>query len=97
MPPDLDLLTRKWWRAVGRRVDLAGEHAWLDAPISAGPVAALDGPGFDSAQLRPEVRSFHEEFHVYVDDEGVLRTDHVLRLWSATAVRLHYRLEPRTS
>ncbi|GAA2146793.1 hypothetical protein GCM10009844_23370 [Nocardioides koreensis] len=34
----------------------------------------------------------HEEFHVYVDPDGVLRTDHVLRLWSATAVRLHYKL-----
>jgi hypothetical protein len=30
---------------------------------------------------------------VAVDDEGVLRTDLVLRLWSATAVRLHYRLD----
>ncbi|MCQ4120929.1 hypothetical protein [Rhodococcus tibetensis] len=36
----------------------------------------------------------HEEFHVYVDDENTLRTDHVLRLWRRTAVRLHYRLTP---
>jgi hypothetical protein len=35
----------------------------------------------------------HESFHVYVDDRGVLRTDHALRMWSATALRLHYRLE----
>ena len=34
----LDLLTRRWWRAVGRRVDLAGEHAWLDAPMAGGSV-----------------------------------------------------------
>lgn len=34
----------------------------------------------------------HETFMVYVDAEGVLRTDHHLRLWSATAVRLHYKL-----
>ncbi|MGC3954713.1 MAG: hypothetical protein QM804_10820 [Propionicimonas sp.] len=34
----------------------------------------------------------HEEFRVFVDDEGVLRTDHVLRLWSATVLRLHYRM-----
>lgn len=34
----------------------------------------------------------HERFHVHVDAEGVLRTDHVLRLWSATVVRLHYKL-----
>lgn len=34
----------------------------------------------------------HETFRVYVDDEGVLRTDHQLCLWSATVVRLHYKL-----
>ncbi|GAB2658580.1 hypothetical protein GCM10027068_43280 [Prescottella soli] len=36
----------------------------------------------------------HEEFRLYVDDEGVARTDHVLKIWGATAVRLHYRLAP---
>lgn len=35
----------------------------------------------------------HETFHVYVDAHGVLRTDHELRLWSAPAVRLHYKCE----
>jgi len=34
----------------------------------------------------------HERFRVYVDGEGVLRTDHVLRLGRMTAVRLHYRM-----
>ncbi|MBT0768261.1 hypothetical protein KIH74_04965 [Kineosporia sp. J2-2] len=34
----------------------------------------------------------HETFTIFVDDEGVLRTDHSLRLWSATVVRLHYKL-----
>lgn len=34
----------------------------------------------------------HERFHVYVDPDGVLRTDHELRLWNASAVRLHYKL-----
>ncbi|MDP8931828.1 MAG: hypothetical protein M3O70_25480 [Actinomycetota bacterium] len=33
-----------------------------------------------------------ETFHVFVDDDGVLRTDHELRLWSAPVLRLHYRL-----
>jgi hypothetical protein len=36
----------------------------------------------------------HETFRVYVDRDGVLRTDHDLRMWAATAVRLHYKLEP---
>ncbi len=38
----------------------------------------------------------HERFRVYVDGEGVLRTDHELRVFNATAVRLHYKLEPLT-
>jgi hypothetical protein len=36
----------------------------------------------------------YEVFRVYVDPEGVLRTDHVLQLWSFTVVRLHYKLLP---
>ncbi len=35
----------------------------------------------------------HETFHVYVDDRGVLRTDHELRLRTMLALRLHYKLE----
>ncbi|MBO0854744.1 MAG: hypothetical protein J2P18_13405 [Nocardia sp.] len=35
----------------------------------------------------------HEEFHVYADgSEQVLRTDHTLKLYGATALRLHYLL-----
>ncbi|MDV3128232.1 hypothetical protein M1247_25185 [Mycobacterium sp. 21AC1] len=37
----------------------------------------------------------HETFDLYVDDEQVLRTDHVLRVWNTAAVRLHYKLERR--
>jgi hypothetical protein len=88
--PRLDRVTRLFWRSVGRRVDLTGEHAWLDAPMHAGPVigdgwladaaasyggrivdgdpeaglladlADLDGPGFAAADLRPQVRDFYE-------------------------------------
>ncbi|GAB3914254.1 hypothetical protein GCM10027613_07340 [Microlunatus endophyticus] len=36
---------------------------------------------------------FHESFRVYVDDEGVLRTDHELRMWRTSAFRLHYKLQ----
>ncbi|AQP46439.1 hypothetical protein BW730_01565 [Tessaracoccus aquimaris] len=36
----------------------------------------------------------HETFHLYLDESRVLRTDHVLKLWSATVVRLHYKLTP---
>ena len=31
---------------------------------------------------------------MYVDAEGVLRTNHVLRLWSSTVVHPHYKLTP---
>jgi hypothetical protein len=34
-----------------------------------------------------------ERFVVFVDDEGVLRTDHELNLSQVPALRLHYRLE----
>jgi hypothetical protein len=38
-----------------------------------------------------------EQFHLYVDDEGDVRTDHGLRLWRVPAVRLHYRLRRDTA
>ena len=37
-----------------------------------------------------------EQFRIYTDSEGVLRTDHALDLWQIPALRLHYRLEPKT-
>jgi hypothetical protein len=30
----LDLSTRYFWRLVGRPVDIASEHAWLDVPTN---------------------------------------------------------------
>jgi hypothetical protein len=33
-----------------------------------------------------------ERFHVYVDDDGTLRTDHALKLWNIPVLRLHYRM-----
>jgi hypothetical protein len=33
-----------------------------------------------------------EHFHLYVDDDGDVRTDHFLRLYNVPAVRLHYRM-----
>ena len=38
-----------------------------------------------------------ERFRVYVDDEGVLRTDHALHLGPVRALRLHYRLDRTTA
>jgi hypothetical protein len=35
-----------------------------------------------------------ETFRVFVDTEGTLRTDHHMKLWSATVIRLHYRMTP---
>lgn len=51
-------------------------------------VVAADGGATYAARV-----PVHETFHLYVDDRGVLRTDHALRLWGATAMRLHYKLE----
>jgi hypothetical protein len=38
-----------------------------------------------------------EEFVVFLDGEGVLRTDHALALWRIPVIRLHYRMERRNS
>ena len=36
----LDLATRKFWRALGRPIDLEGPQQWLRAPVSDGPVVS---------------------------------------------------------
>lgn len=35
----------------------------------------------------------HETFHTYSDADGVLRTDHELRVFNASALKMHYRFE----
>jgi hypothetical protein len=39
------------------------------------------------------LRTLREFFHVYVDRQGTLRTDHVVRFLGLTPLRLHYKLE----
>jgi hypothetical protein len=58
------------------------------------------GPGFyrmvEVAEGRWRVRyirTLREFFHVYVDGQGALRTEHVVRFLGLTPLRLHYRLE----
>jgi hypothetical protein len=38
------------------------------------------------------VRSLRELFHVYVDPEGVLRTDHTVFFLGLSIIRLHYKM-----
>lgn len=38
------------------------------------------------------VKTLHELFHVYADDEGVLRTDHTISFLGRTIIRLHYKM-----
>lgn len=38
------------------------------------------------------VASFKEDIHVYVDEEGITRADHTLRIWGRRFLRLHYRM-----
>jgi hypothetical protein len=68
---------------------------WLRSPSSEhgglGAYVVVRVRGRDHAARPP----LSETFHVFVDDEGVLRTDHELRLWGVRVVRLHYRLERR--
>jgi hypothetical protein len=43
------------------------------------------------------IRSFRERISVYIDAEGLLRTDHTLSLWGLTALRLHYKITHKPS
>jgi hypothetical protein len=47
-----------------------------------------DGPSHGAVRRVP----IHEEFRVFVDDDGILRTDHALHLGRAPVIRFHYRL-----
>jgi len=50
-----------------------------------------------SGKKHLRVRNFktlHELFHVYEDQEGVLRTDHKISFLGMTIVRLHYKMTP---
>jgi hypothetical protein len=54
----------------------------------------LVASGPDHWRVR-NVRTLHELFHVYVDDEGVLRTDHTISFLHLTILRLHYKVMRR--
>src|SRR5262249_3368606 len=38
--------------------------------------------------------TLHELFHVYLDREGILRTDHTAYFLGITIIRLHYKMLP---
>jgi hypothetical protein len=40
------------------------------------------------------IRALKESIHVYVDEQGTLRTDHIFRFWSLEMLRLHYKISP---
>jgi hypothetical protein len=55
-------------------------------------------PGHDGqvwARYVPALEESIRVYAVYADSAGSVRADHVLRLWGATFLRLHYRLRPR--
>jgi len=43
------------------------------------------------------IRSLKEQFHVYVDEAGVLRCDHAVRFLGLPVLRLHYKIVRRTA
>jgi hypothetical protein len=47
--------------------------------------------GKDAWRVR-NFKTLHEIFHVYVDEEGVLRTDHTITFLGLTILRLHYKM-----
>ncbi len=42
------------------------------------------------------IKTFREKIRVFVDDESVLRADHVLTLWGRRVLQLHYKISRRT-
>lgn len=39
------------------------------------------------------IKAMHESLHVYIDNRGVLRTDHLLNMWGSKFLHLHYRMK----
>ncbi|MBI1734759.1 MAG: hypothetical protein HYR51_06260 [Candidatus Rokubacteria bacterium] len=66
--------------SAGRRFGDAGFYFTVAVPGRGGEVWAR------------YVRALKERIHVYPDRAGGVRADHVLTLWGATFLRLHYRL-----
>jgi hypothetical protein len=79
----LVVLLRPAVGAGGALVLTSGAGRWGDP----GAYLVVDG-----TRTRARRIPVHEEFRVYVDDEGVLRTDHRLDLGALPVLRLHYRL-----
>src|SRR5216683_5420390 len=52
--------------------------------------------GADHRRVR-YVKTLHELFHVYVDEEDVLRTEHTISFLGLTIIRLHYKMSPAPS
>lgn len=80
----LVVLLRPTATARGGLVLTSGAGGWGDP----GAYLVVDKPDGCWARRVP----VHERFHVVVDDEGVLRTDHHLHLGALPVLRLHYRL-----
>lgn len=62
------------------------------------------GPGFyrivelNSGKWRVRyIKTLHEIFHVYVDPEGVLRTDHIIHFLGLKVLKLHYKIIPKVA
>jgi hypothetical protein len=63
--------------------------------------SGFGGPGFyrmvevdaDHWKVR-YIRTLHEFFHLYIDQEGTLRTDHTVRFLGLTVFRMHYKISP---
>lgn len=83
----VDWTTQRWVQATGRRVSLG------ECFGSPGFYFTVHGRNAIWAQYR---RGLRETIHVY-GSSGDVRADHVLTLFGATFLELHYRLRHRTA
>lgn len=51
---------------------------------------------FPSGLSAWRIQSLRERFHVYVDDDGILRCDHTVRFLGLPVLSLHYRIAKKT-
>jgi hypothetical protein len=56
------------------------------------------GPGYyrvlsrGAGKVKVRLVPIHESIHVYEDEKGVLRTDHLFRFWGMKFLKLHYKM-----
>lgn len=78
-------------------LDAAGEFRLVSVGKGWGDAGFYRILELDSERLKVRyLRTLHERFHVYVDEQAVVRCDHEVRFLGMPMLLLHYRMRPRS-